>query len=143
LAPDQAPEAMQLVACFAVQFKVALPPLVTTLGPTLRASDGAADLIDTLVDWVALPPEPWQVSVYVPLADSAPEVCEPFKGLVPDQLPEAAQVVALLTDHESVAAVPGSTVLGLAITLIAGGKAETVTVAVWVAEPPLPVQVIA
>ena len=73
---------------------------------------------------------------------SAPEVCEPLKGLLPDQLPEAEQTVALLTDHESVVAVPGSTVLGLAITLIAGGKAETVTVAVWVAEPPLPAQVI-
>jgi len=62
LAPDQAPEAVQAVACFADQFKVALPPLVITLGPTLRATEGAADLIDTWVDWVALPPEPWQVS---------------------------------------------------------------------------------
>ncbi len=57
-------------------------------------------------------------------------------------MPEAEQAVASLTDHESVAAVPGSTVLGLALTLIAGGNAETVTVAVWVAEPPLPVQAI-
>ncbi len=63
LAPDQAPEAVQVVAFFAVQFSVALPPLVTTLGPTLRATEGADDLIDTLADWVALPPEPWQVSV--------------------------------------------------------------------------------
>lgn len=50
--------------------------------------------------------------------------------------------MALLADHDSVAAAPVSTVLGVALTLIIGGNPATVTVAVCVAEPPLPVQVI-
>lgn len=85
LAPAQAPEPVQVVAFFAVQFNVALPPLETALGPTLKATEGANDLIDIVADWVALPPEPMQVSVYVSFAVSAPEDCEPLKGLLPDQ----------------------------------------------------------
>ncbi len=63
LVPDQAPEAVQLVALAAVQFNVALPPLVMALGPTLRLTVGVGDLIETVVDWTAVPPGPEQVSV--------------------------------------------------------------------------------
>jgi hypothetical protein len=63
LLPDQAPEAVQLVALVAVQFNVALPPLVMALGPTLRLTVGVGDLIETVVDWTAVPPGPEQVSV--------------------------------------------------------------------------------
>jgi hypothetical protein len=41
LAPDQAPEAVQPVALVADQFNVALPPVMTALGPTLKATVGA------------------------------------------------------------------------------------------------------
>jgi hypothetical protein len=61
LAPDQAPEALQDVAFAEVQFKVALPPLATALGPTLRLTVGAGVLTDTVADWAALPPGPLQV----------------------------------------------------------------------------------
>jgi hypothetical protein len=48
--PDQAPEAAQAVALVADQFSVALLPLVIALGPTLRLTLGAADLMETVVD---------------------------------------------------------------------------------------------
>jgi hypothetical protein len=63
LVPDQAPEAVQLVALAAVQFNVALLPLVMALGPTLRLTVGVGDLIETVVDWTAVPPGPEQLSV--------------------------------------------------------------------------------
>ena len=56
IAPDHEPEAVQEVALVAVQFKVALLPLVMALGPTLKPTVGAGDLIDTVVDCAAMPP---------------------------------------------------------------------------------------
>ena len=49
-APDQAPEAVQEVAFWVVQFNVALLPLVMALGPTLKLTVGAGDLMDTVTD---------------------------------------------------------------------------------------------
>ncbi len=50
LVPDQAPEAVQEVAFVVVQFNVALLPLVMALGPTLKVTVGAGDLMDTVTD---------------------------------------------------------------------------------------------
>jgi hypothetical protein len=61
--PDQAPEAVQEVAFVAVQFNVALLPLAMALGPTLKVTVGAGDLMETVADWVAVPPGPEQDSV--------------------------------------------------------------------------------
>ncbi len=61
--PDQAPEPVHEVALAADQFSVALPPLVTALGPTLRLTVGVGDLIEIVADWAAVPPRPEQVSV--------------------------------------------------------------------------------
>ena len=63
LAPDQAPEAAHEVAFVADQVRVALPPLFTALGPTLKVTVGAAALTDTVAVCTALPPAPLQVSV--------------------------------------------------------------------------------
>lgn len=63
LPPDHPPEAMQEVALVADQFRVALPPLVMALGPTLRLTLGAGDLTLTVVDCAAVPPGPVQVKV--------------------------------------------------------------------------------
>ena len=63
LVPDQAPEAVQAVAFLVVQFNVALLPLVMALGPTLKVTVGAGDLMDTVTDWVAVPPVPVQIRV--------------------------------------------------------------------------------
>ncbi len=61
--PDQAPEALQDVAFVAAQVNVALLPLVIALGPTLRLTVGVGDLMETVVDWEAVPPAPVQVNV--------------------------------------------------------------------------------
>ena len=63
LAPAQAPEAWQLVALVADQVKVALPPLVTAVGPTLNVTPGSGAFTDTVADCAAVPPGPVQVSV--------------------------------------------------------------------------------
>ena len=69
--------------------------------------------------------------------------CEPVIGIAPDQPPEAAQLAAFAADHCSVELAPFAMVLGLAARLIVGAGAgeETETLAVWLALPPAPEQV--
>lgn len=67
--------------------------------------------------------------------------CEPLIDLLPDQPPEAVQVVALVDDQVNVDAAPLFTVLGVAERLTVGAGAVTETVADCVALPPVPVQV--
>jgi len=62
LAPDQPPEAEQLVAFVADQFNVELVPLATVLGAALKVTMGLLDTTETVADCVALPPEPVQVN---------------------------------------------------------------------------------
>lgn len=61
--PDQPPEAVQEVALVEDQFNVALLPLTTALGPTLKTTVGVGDLTDTVADCEALPPGPEQLRV--------------------------------------------------------------------------------
>jgi len=72
---------------------------------------------------------------------SAPVDCEPVAALVPDQAPEATQVVALVAAQVSVELPPLLTVLGLATKLTAGAGCVTDTVADCAALPPTPLQV--
>lgn len=74
-------------------------------------------------------------------AVSAPEDCEPLSALVPGHVPEPEHVVAFCADQVSVVEAPEFTVLGLAVSVIEGAEAETVTMADCVAEPPVPVHV--
>jgi hypothetical protein len=60
--------------------------------------------------------------------------------LVPDQVPDAMQEVALVADQVSMEPLPLATVLGLADKLTVGAGVVTETVADWAALPPLPVQ---
>jgi hypothetical protein len=72
-------------------------------------------------------------------AVSAPEDCEPLTALVPDQVLEPEHEVAFCADHVRVVEASELTVLGLAVSVMEGARAETVTMADCVAEPPLPV----
>lgn len=56
LLPDQAPEAIHEVAFVTDQVSVALLPLLTALGPTLKVTVGADALTETVTDCAALPP---------------------------------------------------------------------------------------
>jgi hypothetical protein len=62
LVPDQAPEAVQLVAFVAAHVKVELPPLATVLGLAVTVMVGAGEVTEIVADCVALPPLPVQVS---------------------------------------------------------------------------------
>lgn len=63
LVPDQAPEAVQAFAWVDDHVRMALPPLLMALGPTLNLTVGSGALTETVVDCVALPLGPVQVSV--------------------------------------------------------------------------------
>lgn len=58
--PDQPPEAVQEVAFFAAQVRVAALPFATVLGLAPMVTTGAAELTVTVADWEALPPSPVQ-----------------------------------------------------------------------------------
>jgi hypothetical protein len=62
-------------------------------------------------------------------------------ALVPGQVLEPEHEVAFFADQVSVVEAPELTVLGLAVSVTEGAKAETVTMADCVAEPPVPVHV--
>ena len=71
---------------------------------------------------------------------SAPVLALPLVGSLPDQPPEAVQLVALVEDQLSVEAEPLVTVPGFALRLTVGGV-ETLTVTDLLALPPAPLQV--
>lgn len=141
MAPDQVPEAIQDVALVADQVNMELLPLATVLGAADKPTVGAGVVTETVADWVALPPLPVQLRVYVAFAVSAPVDCDPVTDLVPDQDPEAVQAVALLADQVSVELLPLATVLGLAARVMVGTGCVTETVADCAALPPVPLQV--
>ena len=96
----------------------------------------------TVADALALPPAPVQLRVKLALAVSKPVDWLPEVALVPDQSPEAVQVVALVDDQISVEAVPLVTDVGFAASDTVGTcDAFTVTLADPLALPPAPVQV--
>ena len=63
LVPDQAPEAVQVVALLEFQVSVEALPLTTELGLAVRVTVGAGELTETVADCDALPPGPEQLSV--------------------------------------------------------------------------------
>jgi len=141
LLPDQPPDATQEVAFEVAHCSVALAPLETALGLAVRVTTGAGEVTDTVVDCVALPAGPLQVSVYVVFAVSAPVDWDPLSGSLPDQPPAATQAVALVLDQFSVDAAPEPTVLGLAFRVTDGRGELTVTTTDCDAAPPAPSQI--
>jgi len=95
----------------------------------------------TVALWLAEPAEPVQLSVYVVVALSAAVDCEPLVATLPDQPPEAVQVVALLVVQVNSDVPPVLMLEGLALRDTLGGAAATEIVADWEAEPPVPLQV--
>jgi hypothetical protein len=99
-----------------------MPALRTALACTVRPPlvalhDGppvTTGLTFTVTDWLALPPEPVQVSVYVVEVLSAPVLALPLFGSLPDHPPEAAQLLAFVEDQLSVDARPLLRLVGLA-----------------------------
>jgi hypothetical protein len=63
LLPDHPPAAEHAVAFLEDQVSVALPPLATALGPTLKVTVGGGDLTETVALCIAVPPGPLQLNV--------------------------------------------------------------------------------
>lgn len=101
---------------------------------------GAAATV-TVADCAAEPPAPVHVIVYLVVVVSPAVFCEPLVASEPLQPPDAAQEVAPVEAHVNAEAAPLATVLGAAVKVTVGAGAVTVTVAVWDALPPAPVQV--
>jgi hypothetical protein len=143
LVPDHAPEARQLVALLLDHVSVDALPLATLVGEALKVSVGAARMVTPTLR-LTEPPAPLQLSVKAELVVSAPVEAAPLVVLLPDQAPEARQLVALVLDHVSVDALPLATLVGeaLSVSIGAGGGAETAIVALrGLAVPPGPLQV--
>ena len=139
--PDQPADAVQLLALLDDQLSIADPPLLTVVGLALRPTVGGAETL-IVTDWLALPPGPLQASVKVVVALSAPVLVVPLVGSLPDQPPEAVQLLAFVDDQLSIADPPLLTVVGLALRLTVGlTGAETLTVTDRLALPPGPLQV--
>jgi len=69
-----------------------------------------------------------------------PTLCDPLTGSVPDQPPDALQLVTFALDHVSVVEPLRATPGGLAEIVIDGVPAVTVTLAVAAFVPPAPEQ---
>jgi len=113
---------VQLVALVEDQVRVADEPLVTLVGLAVRLTVG---LGTTSVTWAlsaaaVVPLAPLQVSVKIVELVRAPVLALPLVALLPDQPPEAVQLVALLEVQTRVADEPLLTVVGAAIRLRVG-----------------------
>ena len=136
--PVQLPDAVQLVAFVELQVSVEEPPDAMLIGDAVSVTVGACAIVTVAVCDVE-PPVPEQLSVYVPLADSAPVLCVPDVAWVPVQLPDAVQLVAFVELHVNVDESPDAMLVGDAVSVTVGACA-IVTVAVCEAEPPVPEQ---
>jgi hypothetical protein len=78
----------------------------------------------------------------VEVANNATVLVVPLVAWIPFQAPLAVQLVALVDAQVSVDEPPLATVVGEALIVMVGaGVVLTVTVADWLALPPVPVQV--
>lgn len=138
LLPDQPPDATQLVALAAFHVNVDAVPDATVVGAAVNVSVGAGAIV-TVAVCAAEPPTPVHVNVKLDGAVKIPVLCVPDVPLLPDQLPDATQLVALAEFHVNVDAAPDATLPGDAVS-VSVGAGTTVTVAVCETEPPVPVQ---
>ncbi len=140
-APLQSPVAVQLVAFVLLHVSVALLPLVIDVGLAVKVTVGTGGAVTvTVADAEALPPLPVHSNVYVLVAVSPPVDAVPLVALVPDQVPEAAQLVAFVLLQVSVEPLPLVIDVGLAVKVTVGAEGTvTATVADAEALPPLPV----
>jgi hypothetical protein len=81
---------------------------------------GGVGVTVTIMNPIVLPPVPVHTSVNVLVVVRAPVDWLPFIALVPDQAPEAVQVVAFVEDQVSVADPPEVIVVGLAERVTVG-----------------------
>jgi len=140
LLPDQSPEAVQSVVLLLVQLNVVEPLKGRFVGLAERlttGADGAATM--TLTESFAFPPLPLHDRTKLLLAVNVLMVWEPEVDLLPDQSPEAVQLVVLLLVQLNVVEPLKGRLVGLAERLTRGAEGgETVTLTESLALPPGP-----
>jgi len=139
LEPDQPPEALQLEEFVEFQVSTEVAPLAMPVGLVVNVTVGA-DAMTTLAVLLALPPAPLHVSVKFVAVVSAPVDWLPLVGFAPLQPPDAVQLVASVELHVSVTEPPLTMLVGFVLRVTVGAGA-TVTVTLWLADPPAPEQV--
>ena len=135
---------MQLDALLELQLSVDAAPLATVDGLTDRVTDGGGGgtVTETETAWLTLPPVPEQVSVKSVAALSELLDSVPLVARSPLQPPDAEQLEAPVELQVSDVGLPTTTTDGLAASARVGaGVDPTLTVALWLAVPPAPVQV--
>ncbi|HUG97955.1 MAG TPA: hypothetical protein VMQ83_02110 [Gammaproteobacteria bacterium] len=140
--PLQSPVAVHVVALVVTQFSVALSPGGTrsSFAVNWTAGGGAGASTATVTDWLAVPPGPSHESEKLWLESNAPVDTVPLSGRVPDQAPEAVQVVALEAFQASEELPPAGTLTGAAVSDTTGVSADvTSTVTDALCSPPGPV----
>ncbi len=109
------------------QVSLAVSPAVRELGVALMVMAGAGVATVTVVDWIAVPPGPVQVSVNSVVAVSGAVVWDPLVPTLPLQPPEAMQVLAPGACQFSTVVMPAFMVVDCAARLTEGVGGSTVT----------------
>jgi hypothetical protein len=127
LLPDQAPEAVHVVAFVDDHVSVEALPLATVLGLAVKLTVGAAPMTETVADCVALPPVPVQVSSKTVVLERGLVDHVPLVATGPCQPPDAVQAVASCEFQLKVDMPPLAIVAGDAdtVTIGAGEVATT------------------
>ena len=122
LVPDQAPEAVQLLALVEDQVRVLDPPLATLAGlaPRVTVGAGVAAVIATVTVFVAVRRRLLQLRVKLLELVSAPVVYDPEVPFDPDQAPLARHVSAHVDPQLSVLWEPDGILDGLALSVTVG-----------------------
>jgi hypothetical protein len=129
LLPVQPFDAVQLVAFKLDQLNVTGLPVVTDMALGVKTRVGAGVDADTVIvtDCDAVPPEPEQLSAYVPVDVRLLSDCEPDVAMVPLHAFDAVQLVALVLLQVSDVEPPLATLVEAALKVTVGagfGAAE-------------------
>jgi hypothetical protein len=119
LLPDQLPDATQLVAFVAFHVNVEVPCGATVVGLAVKVSVGVGATV-TIAVCAAEPPVPLHVNVKLDVAVSAPVLSLPEVPLLPLQVPDAVQLVALDEFQVNVDGLCIGTVVGFAASVTVG-----------------------
>lgn len=140
LLPLHEPEAAHNVALLEDHVRVAVPLNATLLKSVVNVTVGGAGATATVAAPVVLPPLPVHVRVNVVVAVRPLNAWLPEVALVPLQPSDAVQLVAFVATHDTEVFPPNATELGVTLITTVGATVITITFTVWLAVPPVPVQ---
>ncbi len=137
-APDQPPDAIHEVALVDNQVSVTEEPVTTDVALELNVTVGAPaeDVTATETDWLAEPPAPEQLNVYVAAAAKGSVASDPAVAIEPDQPPEAVHELASVEVQVSVTDEPVATDAALEVNVTVGVGSDDACVGLPLSLPP-------